>query len=97
MLADKTVVLGITGSIAAYKAADIASKLTQAGARVEVVMTESATKFIAPLTLRSITGRPVVTDMFELASEFSIEHVALAEAADVVAIAPCWRPKPRLS
>ncbi|GAI33265.1 unnamed protein product, partial [marine sediment metagenome] len=88
MLADKTVVLGITGSIAAYKAADIASKLTQAGARVEVVMTESATKFIAPLTLRSITSRPVVTDMFELASEFSIEHVALAEAADVVAIAP---------
>ncbi len=88
MLANKTIVLGITGSIAAYKAADIASKLTQAGARVEVVMTESATKFIAPLTLRSITGRPVVTDMFELASEFSIEHIALAEAADVVVIAP---------
>ncbi len=88
MLADKTIVLGITGSIAAYKAADIASKLTQAGAKVEVVMTEAATKFIAPLTLCSITGRPVVTDMFELASEFSIEHVALAEAADVVVIAP---------
>jgi len=88
MLANKTVILGITGSIAAYKAADIASKLTQAGARVEVVMTESATKFIAPLTLRSITGRPVVTDMFELASEFNLEHIALAEAADVVAIAP---------
>ena len=88
MLANKTIILGITGSIAAYKAADIASKLTQAGARVEVVMTESATKFIAPLTLRNITGRPVVTDMFELASEFSLEHVALAEAADVVAIAP---------
>jgi len=88
MLTNKTVILGITGSIAAYKAADLASKLTQAGARVEVVMTESATKFIAPLTLRNITGRPVVTDMFELASEFSIEHVALAEAADVVAIAP---------
>jgi len=88
MLANKTIVLGITGGIAAYKAADIASKLTQAGARVEVVMTESATKFIAPLTLRSITGRPVVTDMFEPASEWSIEHIALAEAADVVAIAP---------
>jgi len=88
MLTGKTVVLGITGSVAAYKAADIASKLTQAGARVEVVMTEAATKFITPLTLRSITGRPVVTDMFELASEFSIEHVALAEAADVVVIAP---------
>jgi len=88
MLADKTIVLGITGSIAAYKAADIASKLTQAGAMVEVVMTDSATRFIAPLTLRSITGQPVVTDMFELASEYSIEHIALAEAADVVVIAP---------
>jgi len=88
MLANKTVVLGITGSIAAYKAVDIASKLNQAGARVEVIMTESATKFIAPLTIRNITGSPVVTDMFELASEFSIEHVALAEAADVVVIAP---------
>ena len=63
MLTNKTVVLGVTGSIAAYKAADIASKLTQAGARVEVVMTDSATRFIAPLTLRSITGRPVVTSM----------------------------------
>jgi phosphopantothenoylcysteine decarboxylase/phosphopantothenate--cysteine ligase len=88
MLANKTVVLGITGSIAAYKAADIASKLTQARARVEVVMTDTATKFITPLTMRSITGRPVVIDMFELTTEFSIEHVALAEAANVVAIAP---------
>jgi len=88
MLTGKTVIMGITGSVAAYKAADIASKLTQAGARVEVVMTEAATKFITPLTLRSITGRPVVTYMIQLASEFSIEHVALAEAADVVVIAP---------
>ncbi len=88
MLKGKTVVLGITGSIAAYKAADIVSKLTQAGARVEVVMTDSATRFITPLTLRSITGRPVVTSMWELTSEFNIEHVALAEAADVVVIAP---------
>ncbi len=88
MLTNKTIVLGITGGIAAYKAADIASKLTQAGARVEVVMTESATRFIAPLTLRSLTGRPVVTSMWELNSEFSIEHVALAEAADIVAIVP---------
>ena len=84
----KTVVLGITGSIAAYKAADIASKLTQSGIKVEVVMTEPATRFISPLTLRSITGRPVVTSMWELSSEFSIEHVALAEAADIVVIAP---------
>jgi len=88
MLANKTIVLCITGGIAAYKAADIASKLTQAGARVEAVMTEAATKLITPLTLRNITGRPVVTDMFELASEYSVEHIALAEAADVVAIVP---------
>jgi phosphopantothenoylcysteine decarboxylase/phosphopantothenate--cysteine ligase len=88
MLTDKTIVLGITGSIAAYKAADIASKLVQAGARVEVIMTESATRFVTPLTLRSITERPVVTSMWEMDSEFSIEHVALAEAADAVVIAP---------
>ena len=88
MLNNKTIVLGITGGIAAYKAADLASKLTQAGAKVEVVMTDAATKFITPLTLRNITRRPVVTDMFELSSEYSVEHVALAEAADVVVIAP---------
>ena len=88
MLNNKTIILGITGSIAAYKAADIASKLTQAGAKVEAVMTEPATEFITPLTLRAITGRAVVTDMFDLDSQHSIEHIALGEAADVVVIAP---------
>ncbi len=88
MLTNKTIVLGITGGIAAYKAADMASKLTQAGAEVRVVMTKSATEFISPLTFRSLTNQPVVTEMFELTAEFSIEHVALAEAADVVVIAP---------
>jgi len=87
-LSNKTVVLGVTGSIAAYKAADLASKLNQAGARVEVIMTESATEFVAPLTFRNITGRPVVTSMFDLTTEYSVEHVALAEAADIVVIAP---------
>ncbi|MCJ7516331.1 MAG: bifunctional phosphopantothenoylcysteine decarboxylase/phosphopantothenate--cysteine ligase CoaBC, partial [Dehalococcoidia bacterium] len=87
-LKGKTVVLGVAGSIAAYKAVELASQLTQAGAQVEVIMTEAATEFIMPLTFRSITGRPVVTRMFELASEYSVEHVALAEAADVVVIAP---------
>jgi phosphopantothenoylcysteine decarboxylase/phosphopantothenate--cysteine ligase len=85
---DKIVVLGVTGSIAAYKAAELASQLTQVGAKVEVIMTEAAIEFITPLTFRNITGRPVVTSMFELASEYSVEHVALAEAADVVVIAP---------
>jgi phosphopantothenoylcysteine decarboxylase/phosphopantothenate--cysteine ligase len=88
MLKGKTIVLGITGGIAAYKAADLASKLTQAGAKVETVMTEAATKMITPLTLRNLTHRPVVTDMFETASEYSVEHIALAEAADAVIIAP---------
>lgn len=88
MLANKTVVLGITGGIAAYKAAELASKLTQAGAKVHVIMTKSATQFITPLTLRTLTGLPVVTDMFDLASEYSVEHVALAEAADILVIAP---------
>jgi phosphopantothenoylcysteine decarboxylase/phosphopantothenate--cysteine ligase len=88
MLKKKTIVLGITGGIAAYKAADIASKLTQAGATVETVMTEAATRFITPLTLRNVTGRPVVTDMFEPDSEYNEEHIALAEVADAVLIAP---------
>ena len=88
MLKDKTIVLGVTGSIAAYKAVDLASQLTQAGARVEVIMTEAATEFVTALTFRNITGRPVVTSMFELSSEYSVEHVALAEAADIVVIAP---------
>lgn len=88
MLKDKTIVLGVTGGIAAYKAADLASKLTQAGAKVEVVMTEAATKFVTPLTFRAITNRPVVTSMFDLASEWSIEHVSLADAAGVIVIAP---------
>ena len=88
MLSNKTIVLGITGSIAAYKAAAIASQLTQAGAKVNVIMTKEAIQFISPVTLRAITGRPAVTEMFDLASEFSIEHVSLAEAADIVVIAP---------
>lgn len=88
MLTNKTIVLGISGGIAAYKAAEIASKLTQDGARVEVVMTESATRFIAPLTLRSLTRRPVVTDMLAPYADYSSAHIALAEAADLMVIAP---------
>ena len=88
MLRNKVIVLGVTGSIAAYKAAEIASQLTQAGAKVNVILTEEAVRFISPVTFRAITGRPVVTEMFDLASEFSIEHVSLAKAADIVVIAP---------
>lgn len=88
MFEGRTVVLGVTGSISAYKAVDLASKLTQRGIKVDVVMTEAATKFISPLTFRSVTHRQVFTDMFAEVSEFEIEHVALAERADVVAIVP---------
>jgi len=88
MLANKTVVLGVTGGIATYKAADLASKLTQAGASVRVVMTSSATEFVAPLTFSSLTGNPVATEMFGPAAELQITHIALASAADVVAIVP---------
>jgi len=84
----KNVVLGVTGSIAAYKAVDLASKLTQKGLAVDVVMTRAALEFVTALSFRSVTHRPVVTDMWELSTEFSVEHVALAERADVVVIAP---------
>ena len=88
MLGDKTIVLGITGSIAAYKAAEIASQLTQEGAKLNVIMTKEAMQFISPVTLRAITGRPAVTEMYNLASEFSIDHVSLAKAADILVVAP---------
>ena len=88
MLKDKRVVLGVTGSIAAYKAADLASKLTQAGALVDVVMTRSAQEFLTPLTFRSLTHRPVVTELFDPDSELAVEHVALADRADIVVVAP---------
>ena len=84
----KHVVLGVTGSIACYKAVDLASKLTQAGALVDVVMTEDACRFIAPLAFGSITHRPVTTSLFDPHSELSVEHVALADRADILTVAP---------
>lgn len=84
----KRVLLGVSGSIAAYKAADLASKLTQAGALVDVAMTDAATKFVGPVTFRSVTCRPVLTDLFDLESDGAIEHIALAKAADVMVVAP---------
>ena len=87
-MSQRNVVLGVTGSIAAYKAADLASRLTQAGISVHTVMTENATKLVGPATFRALTGRPVATEMFELTNPFSIEHVSLADLADVFVIAP---------
>jgi phosphopantothenoylcysteine decarboxylase/phosphopantothenate--cysteine ligase len=87
MLNDKTIVLGVSGSIAAYKAAYLASRLTQEGARVDVIMTEAATRLVTPLTFRSLTDRPVVTSMWQ-ASERGMGHITLADSADIVAVAP---------
>ena len=88
MLEGKRIVLGVCGSIASYKGADVASKLTQAGALVDVVLTSSAQRFVSPLTFRGLTQRPVYTDMFDPQSSIAEEHVELARAADAVLIAP---------
>ena len=87
-LSKKRIVLGVTGSIACYKSIDLASKFKQAGAEVDVILTESATKFVTPLSFKSITHRQVVTDLFDLDSELAINHVFLAEQADIFVIAP---------
>jgi phosphopantothenoylcysteine decarboxylase/phosphopantothenate--cysteine ligase len=85
-LAGRQIAVGITGSIAAYKAADLVSKLRQAGAEVEVVMSPAAVQFIAPLTLQSLTGRAVVVDMFAAAEAEA--HIEVARRADALVIAP---------
>ena len=87
-LSEKRIVLGVTGSIACYKALDLASKLVQAGALVDTIMSYGATQFVTPLAFRSVTHRPVVTDAYDPNSEYSNEHVALAQLADVIVIAP---------
>ncbi|MGN6032888.1 MAG: bifunctional phosphopantothenoylcysteine decarboxylase/phosphopantothenate--cysteine ligase CoaBC [Thermomicrobiales bacterium] len=87
-LAGATVVLGVSGGIAAYKAADLASKLVQAGATVHVAMTEGATRFVQPLTFQALTHHPVFTSVFEGWDEGGRGHVTLAANADVVVVAP---------
>lgn len=87
-LVDKHIVLGVTGSIACYKALDLASKLAQAGALVDAILSYGATHFVTPLAFRSLTHREVVTDTFDPHSEFGSQHVALAQRADIVVIAP---------
>ncbi|MDI6857960.1 MAG: bifunctional phosphopantothenoylcysteine decarboxylase/phosphopantothenate--cysteine ligase CoaBC [Dehalococcoidia bacterium] len=88
MLKGRRIVVGVTGSIAAYKAADLVSKLAQAGAEVDVVLTESAQQFVTPMTFHSLTGREVYTDIFEVKAELQISHVELSRRADAVLIAP---------
>lgn len=88
MLKDKTVVLGITGSIAAYKMASVASSLRKLGVNVEVIMTENATQFITPVTFEAITGNRCITDTFDRNFDFNIEHISLAKKADLFMVAP---------
>ena len=84
----KNVVLGITGSIAAYKAADIANKLTKAGCSVHTIMTKAGQQFIIPMTLQTLTKNKVHTDMFGLDNPSEVEHIALAHNADLFLVAP---------
>lgn len=88
LLENKTVVLGVTGSIAAYKIASLASSLVKKGANVHVIMTQNATNFINPITFESLTGRKCLIDTFDRNFEFQVEHVSLAKQADVFMVAP---------
>jgi len=85
---DKTIVLGVTGSIAAYKAADIASQLSQKGAKVFAVMTREATEIIGPITLRTLTRNPVSIDLWQEGEGWQPGHIELADRADLVLVAP---------
>ena len=88
MLTGKTILLGVTGGIAAYKSASLASLLVKAGAEVRVIMTENAKNFITPITFETLTGHKCITDTFDRNFEFSVEHVSLAQKADAIMIAP---------
>jgi phosphopantothenoylcysteine decarboxylase/phosphopantothenate--cysteine ligase len=82
------VLLGVSGGIAAYKAVDLASGLTAAGATVKTVMTENACRLVRPRSFEAVTGAPVFSDLWGTAEEYKISHIALAEWADVVVVAP---------
>ncbi len=87
-LTGREIVLGVTGGIAAYKSAEIVSRLRHLGAHVHVIMTRNATEFISPLTFRTLSANPVVTDTFAAPEEWNVEHVALAKLAEVFIVAP---------
>jgi phosphopantothenoylcysteine synthetase/decarboxylase len=87
-LSGVNVLLGVSGGIAAYKAADLASKLTGAGAVVNVVMTKHACELVTPKTFEAVTGRPVHTSLWDAPEEFRIGHISLADQADIVVVAP---------
>jgi phosphopantothenoylcysteine decarboxylase/phosphopantothenate--cysteine ligase len=87
-LRDQEILLGISGGVAAYKSADLCSKLVQQGAKVTVVMTESSLKFIGKATFEALTNRPVYTDLFAPQEHFLGEHIGLARRANLLVIAP---------
>ena len=84
----KEIILGVTGSIAAYKACDITNRLKEQGFNVNVVMTDEAKYFISPLTLQHLSGNKVVTEMFELPDNYDPLHTSLADKADLILVAP---------
>ncbi len=88
ILKDKTVVLGVTGGIAAYKTLELVSKLKKAGAEVKVVMTEAAAQFVSPLSFQTLSQNPVALNMFEEPKAWEVQHISLAKAADVLAVVP---------
>ena len=88
MLKGKTVILGVSGSIAAYKIASLASALVKLHCDVHVIMTKNATNFIHPITFETLTGNKCLVDTFDRNFDYSVEHVALAKRADVVMVAP---------
>ena len=88
MLKDKFIVLGVSGSIAAYKAASLASMLVKAGAKVQVIMTRNATNIINPITFETLTGRKCLVDTFDRNFQYEVEHISLAKKADAFIIAP---------
>jgi phosphopantothenoylcysteine synthetase/decarboxylase len=87
-LADREVLLCVTGGIACYKAADLASRLVQAGAAVSVAMTDAARRFVCPLTFQALTGRRVHTTLWPAGEEYSSRHIALTDRAELVIVAP---------
>ena len=88
LLTGRTVVLGVTGGIAAYKSVEIVSRLRKLGATVHVIMTKNATEFVTPLTFETMSANPVITDTFARPERWEVEHIALAQKAEVFVIAP---------
>ncbi len=88
MLKGKTIVVGVTGGIAAYKAVEVVSRLKKCGANLHIIMTKAATQFVTPLTFREISGNPVISDMWSEPKTWNVEHIALASLADIFLVVP---------